>query len=157
MNDIISGDTKVTIEGGTIGKDVFGSGYRTIVGGNVGTTIEDATIKGSVYGAGEVLTLVGTDRYGLPLAGYGNLTVNIKSSNITGSVYGGGKISYADYPTSRVGIMNYADIKVVMYSGTVGGSIVGGSQLVDVSSLSSDGGMTVIPRRMFISHYSAAP
>lgn len=57
---MVKGNTKVTITGGTIDKNVYGGGNQDIVNGNSLVVLEGGTVTGEVYGSGKDNTTKGT-------------------------------------------------------------------------------------------------
>ena len=75
--DALTGDTKITMIGGTV-NFVYGGGESGTVTGNTSVTISGGTVSGYVYGGG----------YNSAVSG--KTTVNISGGMINSTVYGGG-------------------------------------------------------------------
>lgn len=123
-------NTHISIDGGTVGGNVYGGGGDTtaVVGGSTVVNIA-GTVKKNVYGGGSNSS-VGT-------AGESNTaTVTVAAAGVvTGSVYGGGR-------SAVIG-----DAAVTIY-GTVGGSIYGGgdgsfASITGTSAVTVGGGAKV--------------
>ena len=103
-NGIHSGDTSVTVEGGTV-NDVYGGNEDGRISGDTSVTVDGGTVTGSVYGSSE-------DGHQS-----GNTDVNVNSGTVNGDVYGGSEDGYLNGNT---------DVDVA--GGTVKGSVYGGSE-----------------------------
>lgn len=91
----ITGNTSVTIQGGTITGDVYAGGSDSNVAGDAVVTLTGGTVGGSIYGTGEGSGTVGTSTLNLGAASdaelytttlsnvYGFDTANIVNANVT--------------------------------------------------------------------------
>ena len=119
---VITGDTLVDIDGGTITANVYGGGNDAAVEGSSTVTITDTTIGGSVYagGRGSHATLKGDTDVTID----GETTIGSAQASVPahGSVFGGGH--NADTGTSTD---NDSTASVNIVGGTIYGNVYGGA------------------------------
>ncbi len=116
LGGIIKGNTTVSIEGGTLFRNVYGGGSMGSVDGKATVTVSGGSVSGNVFGAPK-----GNSSYTEYIAYTGSSEVNIQSgASVTGSVYGGGE-------AGRV----KGDVVVDMTGGTVSQNVYGGGALAD--------------------------
>ena len=149
---IVTGNTAVTISGGTVTNNVYGGGDAANLTGNAGVTVSGGTVSKAVYGGGNMAnvsnnstvnitggtisgdnTSFGSVRGAVFGGGFGNTTlvggtvnVNINgNSTITGDVYGGsakGKVNTTDGSS----LTTDAVTNVTVSGGTINGDVYGG-------------------------------
>ena len=138
---IVRGDTKITIDGGQVARNVYGAGAMGSVLGNtsvtvtgnavIGDNLNNGTNDGNVYGAarGEVGFTNALATFA-DFAYVSNSSVTISGGTVRSSVYGGGE----------AGIVK-GNVTVTMTGGTVAQNVYGGGALADsnTSNVSSDG------------------
>ena len=149
---IVTGNTAVTVSGGTVSNNVYGGGDAANLTGNAGVTVSGGTVSKAVYGGGNMAnvsgnstvnisggtisgdnTSFGSVRGAVFGGGYGNTTlvggsvqVNINgNSTITGDVYGGsakGKVNTTDGTNATAN----ATTSVSLTGGRINGDLYGG-------------------------------
>ena len=149
---VVTGNTAVTVSGGTVSNNVYGGGDAANLTGNAGVTVSGGTVSKAVYGGGNMAnvsgnstvnisggtisgdnTSFGSVRGAVFGGGYGNTTlvggsvqVNINgNSTITGDVYGGsakGKVNTTDGTNATAN----ATTSVSLTGGRINGDLYGG-------------------------------
>lgn len=99
----VTGAISITVDGGTVGKNVFGGGNESESQNNATVVIKgEASVNGDVYGGGNIANVVGTTNVGIQggtiskdvygggaLANTGSTTVSLSGGTVH-DVYGGG-------------------------------------------------------------------
>lgn len=100
----VTGAISITVDGGTVGKNVFGGGNESESQNNATVVIKGkASVNGDVYGGGNIANVDGTTSVGIQdgtiskdvygggaLANTGSTTVSLSGGTIGRDVYGGG-------------------------------------------------------------------
>ncbi|MEG1945482.1 MAG: Ig-like domain repeat protein [Lachnospiraceae bacterium] len=79
-NGTVTGSTAVTVSGGTVGKTVFGGGTVGKVNGNTAVTVSGGKVEQNVYGGGERGEVIG------------GTAVAVSGGTVIGTVFGGDSI-----------------------------------------------------------------
>lgn len=128
--DVLTGGTTVTISGGTMSGAVYGGGNEAGVSGNAGITVSNATILNGIYGGCNVTGTIGGDVNLLLSSG------TIGAEEAKTSVHGGGygkNTAVSGDVTVNLGTEGQAYDGAVIY-----GDIYGGSALGSVNSNTAD-------------------
>ena len=115
-NAYLNGSVVITINGGTVKKNIYGGGKgsgnegyeecaRVEKGSKVKVIVNGGTVEGSVYGGGEIGKIGG------------DTEVTVKDGTVSGAVFGGGKNGGVEGST-----------KVGIEGGTVNGNVYGGGE-----------------------------
>lgn len=81
----VTGAISITVDGGTVGKNVFGGGNESESQNNATVVIKgDASVNGDVYGGGNIANVDGTT------------SVGIQGGTISKDVYGGGALAHTN-------------------------------------------------------------
>ena len=87
----VTGAISITVDGGTVGKNVFGGGNESPSRNNTEVTIKGtAAVSGDVYGGGNIANVDGTT------------SVGIQGGTISKGVYGGGALANTGSTTVRL-------------------------------------------------------
>ena len=130
--NIVSGDSAITLAGGTVVGSVFGGGEAGRVEGDVAITVESGWIRGDVFGGGDT---------GFAGVG-GNVTITIEGGLFGGlmEIDGVGTYDCGNiYGCGRGG--NYIDenVEITVNAGTIYGSVYGGSRFGE-NTIAIEGG-----------------
>lgn len=122
----VTGEIKITVNGGTVGENVFGGGNESPSDNKTNVTITgDALIKGDVYGGGNAA----------PVKFNTNVLINgtkpNKSVEIKGSVFGGGLGEPATVGTNtKVHLQDKVNVTNNVYGGGNGAEVKGDTEVI---------------------------